>query len=896
MQIFIKDRMPCRADSGLARLHRGSANRLGTSLFAATATILIMMLFSGCGGGSGSSDPQQSAPLSGNWQFTMAPQTDGVPGDPTFTGGLQGGFFLGNGAVTGQTVYSITSSTSNTGACNSGTAPVSVTISGQNVTITEVAGTQTFTLTGTVSSDGSTMMGTYSSTAGTAPGGSPCGYAETGLSWSAVTVPPLTGSITGSLHSGGTGDNSGLLNQDFPVTGSLAQGPNIGASNATVTGTLSFIDPVTGMSDYPCIPAGYVSVNGQISGNTVILQLIDLSGSNDGQIGIPLSQVGINGSGLAPVTYDSTNNGHVLHSSGQAYVVDTKYCPNNGSGNFEDLGFICLGVNSTNVCQEPITLSPAFLSFPAQPLGTPATQQMVTLTNNSRSPLSGITLKFSDNNTYLFGGESDFNNLPSFTETDACGAGGVASQGQPFDLATGQSCSITVTFAPQEACPWLPFGSPPSTIGVAPEFCPFATPGIQVQVNSPSSAENDKVFVVPVMGTGLSAIQPSTHELDFSAEEQFSPPEASVPQMLSFINTSGYPVQILGRVSCTNPPKAPLTLPAPRQEGPVAGLLVVGTQPGVNNGILPVVPMGGSPSTITYNCDSDPGTLQSNFQISSDTCTGAVLAPQAGCSLQVTYAPQPNTTVAGGLDYFLELNTLQCWPAGTLPSDSNPCEIDSGRFPVELRSNPISPLRMLPSAGLDFGNQTVGKKSAPLTITLLNDPNLAHTQTVTFVGTIQVSGNYSESDDCTASLAPGSSCTLTVTFKPGSLGFLPGALTINYSPEQTGVPQLVRLRGTGQSSVGIPTTTSLSSSPNPSRAGQAVTFSAVVSSSSGVPPDGEAVTFFDGDSQLGAGSLSGGLATFTTSTLTAGTHAITATYGGDASFGASSTSLIQTVN
>jgi hypothetical protein len=851
---------------------------------------------SACGGGGGSSDPQQNALLSGNWQFTMAPQR-GNAGDATFNGGLQGGFFLqSNGSVTGQTVYTITSSTSITGPCNSGTAPVSVTLSGANVIITEVAGTQTFTLTGTLSSDGSTMTGTYTSTAGTAADGSACGYAESGLSWSAVSVPPLTGSITGNFHSGGSGDNSGLLNQDFPVTGTLAQGPNTGASNATVTGTLSFVDSLTGLSNYPCIPAGYVSVNGQISGNTVILQLIDLNGANDGQIGIPLSQVGLNG-GLAPVTFDSTTSGHVLHSVGQAYVVSTKYCPNNPSGNFEDLGFICLALNSATACQQPITLSPAFLTFPAQMLATTATQQNITLSNNSSSTLSGLTLKFSDNNTYSFGGESDFNNLPSFTETDACGAGGTASGGQPFDLAAGQSCSITVIFSPQEECPWLPFGNPASTSGVAPASCPFAVPGIQVQANSPTSADNDKSFVVPITGIGLSALQPSTHELDFSAEEQFSPPETSVPQTLTFTNISQNPVQILGRNACANPPKGSLTLPAPRQDAPVAGLLVIGSQPGVNNDIQPVVATGTSPSTITYNCDSDPGTLQPNFQISFDTCTGALLAPQASCSLQVTYAPQPNTPIAGGPNYFLELNTLQCWPAGTLPSDSNPCEIDSGRFPVELRANPPSPLRMLPSAGLDFGNQTVGKKSAPLTVTLLNDPNLTNTQTVTFVGKIEVSGNYSESDDCPASLAPGGSCTLTVNFKPASVGFASGVLTINYSPEPTGVPQLVRLRGTGQSgTVGTPTTTTISSSPDPSQSGQTVTFSALVSSSNGSPPNGETVTFQDGSTILGIGTLSSGTATFITSTLTVGSHTITASYGGDANFGSSSGFLTQTVN
>jgi hypothetical protein len=50
--------------------------------------------------------------FAGNWQFTMAPQADGNSSDPTFSGGLQGGFLLqSNGTITGQTVYSITSST-----------------------------------------------------------------------------------------------------------------------------------------------------------------------------------------------------------------------------------------------------------------------------------------------------------------------------------------------------------------------------------------------------------------------------------------------------------------------------------------------------------------------------------------------------------------------------------------------------------------------------------------------------------------------------------------------------------------------------------------------------------------------------------------------------------------
>src|SRR4029077_18449293 len=102
-----------------------------------------------------------------------------------------------------------------------------------------------------------------------------------------------------------------------------------------------------------------------------------------------------------------------------------------------------------------------------------------------------------------------------------------------------------------------------------------------------------------------------------------------------------------------------------------------------------------------------------------------------------------------------ELNTLQC--ASTTTSD---CEIDSGRFPVELTANVPSPLRMTPGAGLDFGNQPVGQVSAPLTITLSNDAKDPKSATVNFTGNL-VKGDYAEADDCGASLAPGGSCTLT---------------------------------------------------------------------------------------------------------------------------------------
>jgi hypothetical protein len=770
------------------RLCGGYAQSLWVLLLAGT------FLLSACGGGGASSDPQPSTTLSGNWQFTVN-GNDGFTNTPDLSSssGLQGGFLLqSNGSAAGAFVYSNTLAGSAQGPCNSGSAPVTQT-SSQPATFTVAAGGQTYTLTvQTVNSDGSSMSGSYTATPGPTVmvNGTPvvCGEGTTAsggpLPWTAKLVPPLTGSITGGFHSA-SGSNSGLANQDFPLTGTLTQGENIGASNATVTGTLSFIDPTTLLNDYPCISSGTVFVNGQISGNTVVLQLIGTDGSNDGQIGIPASQAN---SQTPPVTFDSTTNGYVLHSAGTGYQVNTKAC---AAPSHNDGGYICLGVNSTTACQQPITLSPALLSFPPQLLGsTNPSTQTITLTNTQPSgsaSLTGLTLAWTSISGVSDTGPTDFTGVPNFTEADTCvpgevlktSGGGTTLTGSPFDLLPGQSCTVTVFVAPQASCTWLPNNG-----GTAPAQCPL-TLGATLTVNNVPSVDSDGQFLVPITGSGLSFVQPSVPELDFGAEA-FG--EAGLPQLLNLTNYGATPVQILPKGTCVTAFGQTPTLPHPLMENsPVAGLQVV------SNAIADP-----SQSTIQYSCDSDPSTLLPNFQISSDTCSGTLLLPQAACSLAIGYVPQSAHTALFGLDYFLELNTVQCPdPVNDPPSQSNPCELDGGRFPVELKANLGSPLRMFPAAGLSFGNVSSGKSSVPQTITLLNDP-VPNAPTVNFVGKFVVTGSFTETDDCPSSLAPGGSCTLTVTFKPKAVGNNSGTISIYYTPGGTTSPQPVYLRGTGQ--------------------------------------------------------------------------------------------------
>jgi poly(hydroxyalkanoate) depolymerase family esterase len=94
------------------------------------------------------------------------------------------------------------------------------------------------------------------------------------------------------------------------------------------------------------------------------------------------------------------------------------------------------------------------------------------------------------------------------------------------------------------------------------------------------------------------------------------------------------------------------------------------------------------------------------------------------------------------------------------------------------------------------------------------------------------------------------------------------------------------------------TTTSLTSSLNPSIYGQAVTFTAMVSSTAGAPPDGESVTFTQGKNVLGTSPLKHGTATYKISTLAAGgVDTIKAMYSGDSNFAVStSVAVSQVVN
>ena len=109
------------------------------------------------------------------------------------------------------------------------------------------------------------------------------------------------------------------------------------------------------------------------------------------------------------------------------------------------------------------------------------------------------------------------------------------------------------------------------------------------------------------------------------------------------------------------------------------------------------------------------------------------------------------------------------------------------------------------------------------------------------------------------------------------------SITAAYSgnSDSCGIPSNAITQIVTQDSVNV----ALNSSLNPSYFSEAVTFSvAITAASPGSGTPSGTVTFYDGATPIDTQTLSGGDATFSTSSLSVGSHQITAIYSGDANF------------
>ena len=101
-----------------------------------------------------------------------------------------------------------------------------------------------------------------------------------------------------------------------------------------------------------------------------------------------------------------------------------------------------------------------------------------------------------------------------------------------------------------------------------------------------------------------------------------------------------------------------------------------------------------------------------------------------------------------------------------------------------------APAVTLSPTSLTFGTQLKGTKSAAQVITLTNTGTASLT-----LSNIVPSSPFSQTRTCTATLAAGASCTISVSFTPAVNGVVNGTLTITDNAANS--PQVVSLTGTG---------------------------------------------------------------------------------------------------
>jgi hypothetical protein len=208
-------------------------------------------------------------------------------------------------------------------------------------------------------------------------------------------------------------------------------------------------------------------------------------------------------------------------------------------------------------------------------------------------------------------------------------------------------------------------------------------------------------------------------------------------------------------------------------------VVITNTSPASGPGALPL-PVN------TTNISGNNG--QFSF---SPACTGP-LAPQATCTMTVTF--RPNTATPSPKTANLDITV----GGGASPATTT----------VSLTGNVTVPTYTVSPNTMDFGSEFVGTTSAAQTLTITNTSTDGSVLNVTGTPiTGPGSNQYGQTPSCNNTLAAGAQCVINVTFHPGinaTPGPQPATLTVNVSSPATltSPSNTVTLTGTADSTTG----------------------------------------------------------------------------------------------
>jgi two-component sensor histidine kinase len=185
------------------------------------------------------------------------------------------------------------------------------------------------------------------------------------------------------------------------------------------------------------------------------------------------------------------------------------------------------------------------------------------------------------------------------------------------------------------------------------------------------------------------------------------------------------------------------------------------------------------------------GTNASDFA-QTNTC-GSSVAAGAHCTISVTFKPSASGSRTASVSITDNASgspqTVSLSGTGTLTAAAVAAAVAS-----------LSP------TSLGFGSQPIGTPSTAQTLTLSNTGNAALSITsLALTGTN--ASDFAQTNTCGSSVAAGSNCTISVTFKPSGSGSRTASVSI--TDNASGSPQTVSLSGTGTAALVSLSATSL---------------------------------------------------------------------------------------
>jgi YVTN family beta-propeller protein len=296
--------------------------------------------------------------------------------------------------------------------------------------------------------------------------------------------------------------------------------------------------------------------------------------------------------------------------------------------------------------------------------------------------------------------------------------------------------------------------------------------------------------------------------------------------------------------------------------------------------------------------------------------TATVFAGSNGAALTVTVGNGPDGLTVNPVSNKVYVSNFTDNTISVIDGASNnevlsgtagaPVTLTAGTRPGNSVANRITNKTYV--TNFNSGNVTViteqNSQAIPLTVAitpLANDQTVSSAPTFTFTTSSAYSPNAPTPQSVYFQLdtwqgpwlaASGAHPTFTATTAALTLGshIIYAYATDGQSQDSEGSGTIGQIQAYYFNVMRPPSSTALTSSKNPSGAGETVTFTATVTGGGGTPT-GE-VNFLDGAKVLGTSPLSGGQASFNTSTLALGRHSITAVYSGDTSFDSSTSSVL----